>query len=45
MNRAVQTSLSDVNLVLFVVDGTNWTADDERWCSLSCKSQLPSRAV
>ncbi len=29
MNRAASSSLSDVNLVLFVVDGTHWTADDE----------------
>lgn len=29
MNRAASSSLSDVNLVFFVVDGTHWTADDE----------------
>ncbi len=29
MNRAASSSLSDVNLVLFIVDGTHWTADDE----------------
>ncbi|EMK6960255.1 GTPase Era [Vibrio cholerae] len=29
MNRAASSSLSDVNLVLFVVEGTHWTADDE----------------
>ncbi|MBD1565287.1 GTPase Era [Vibrio sp. S12_S33] len=29
MNRAASSSLSDVNLVLFLVDGTQWTADDE----------------
>ncbi|MGO2507941.1 MAG: GTPase Era [Vibrio hibernica] len=29
MNRAASSSLSDVNLVLFVVDGTQWTPDDE----------------
>lgn len=29
MNRAANSSLSDVNLVLFLVDGTQWTADDE----------------
>lgn len=29
MNRAANSSLSDVNLVLFVVDGTQWTPDDE----------------
>lgn len=29
MNRAASSSLSDVNLVLFVVEGTHWTPDDE----------------
>lgn len=29
MNRAANSSLSDVNLVLFLVDGTHWTEDDE----------------
>jgi GTP-binding protein Era len=29
MNRAASSSLSDVNLVLFLVDGTHWTEDDE----------------
>ncbi|EMP4394382.1 GTPase Era [Vibrio fluvialis] len=29
MNRAASSSLSDVNLVFFVVEGTHWTADDE----------------
>ncbi|MGY5585102.1 GTPase Era [Vibrio cincinnatiensis] len=29
MNRAASSSLSDVNLVLFVVEGTHWTADDD----------------
>ncbi|HAS63422.1 MAG TPA: GTPase Era [Vibrio sp.] len=29
MNRAASSSLSDVNLVFFVVDGTHWTNDDE----------------
>jgi GTPase len=29
MNRAASSSLSDVNLVLFLVDGTHWTPDDE----------------
>ncbi|RJX70499.1 GTPase Era [Vibrio sinensis] len=29
MNRAASSSLSDVNLVFFLVDGTHWTADDE----------------
>ncbi|WP_127958861.1 GTPase Era [Serratia microhaemolytica] len=29
MNRAASSSLSDVELVIFVVEGTHWTADDE----------------
>ncbi len=29
MNRAANSSLSDVNLVFFLVDGTHWTSDDE----------------
>ena len=29
MNRAASSSLGDVELVFFVVEGTNWTADDE----------------
>ncbi len=29
MNRAASSSLSDVNLVFFLVDGTHWTEDDE----------------
>ncbi|GLS82515.1 GTPase Era [Paraferrimonas haliotis] len=29
MNRAAASSIGDVEMVLFVVDGMNWTADDE----------------
>jgi GTP-binding protein Era len=29
MNRAATSSLGDVEMVVFVVDGTQWTADDE----------------
>lgn len=29
MNRAASSSIGDVELVIFVVEGTNWTADDE----------------
>ncbi|HCR3561756.1 TPA: GTPase Era [Proteus mirabilis] len=29
MNRAVSSSIGDVELVIFVVEGTNWTPDDE----------------
>lgn len=29
MNRSASSSLSDVSMVIFVVDGTHWNADDE----------------
>lgn len=29
MNRAATSSIGDVELIIFVVEGTNWTADDE----------------
>lgn len=29
MNRAASSSIGDVELVIFVVEGTNWTSDDE----------------
>lgn len=29
MNRAAASSLADVAMVIFVVDGMTWTADDE----------------
>lgn len=29
MNRAASSSIGDVELVIFVIEGTNWTADDE----------------
>jgi GTP-binding protein Era len=29
MNRAASSSLGDVSMVIFVVDGTRWTADDD----------------
>jgi GTP-binding protein Era len=29
MNRAASSSMGDVELVIFVVEGTHWTADDE----------------
>lgn len=29
MNRAAKSSIGDVDMVLFVVDGMNWTPDDE----------------
>ncbi|MCL9773459.1 GTPase Era [Vibrio methylphosphonaticus] len=41
MNRAANSSLSDVNLVLFLVDGTQWTADDEMVLNKLRKSDFP----
>ncbi|NLS12841.1 GTPase Era [Vibrio sp. SM6] len=41
MNRAASSSLSDVNLVLFLVDGTHWTADDEMVLTKLQKSNFP----
>ncbi|EAR54739.1 MULTISPECIES: GTPase Era [Photobacterium] len=42
MNRAASSSLTDVELVLFLVDGTMWTADDEMVLNKLAKSQLPT---
>ncbi|NOI21801.1 GTPase Era [Vibrio mediterranei] len=41
MNRAANSSLSDVNLVLFLVDGTHWTDDDEMVLNKLRKSDFP----
>lgn len=41
MNRAANSSLSDVNLVFFLVDGTHWTDDDEMVLTKLSKSQFP----
>ncbi|WP_425666076.1 GTPase Era [Vibrio tubiashii] len=41
MNRAANSSLSDVNLVFFLVDGTHWTADDEMVLTKLQKSNFP----
>ncbi|KHT62422.1 GTPase Era [Photobacterium gaetbulicola] len=42
MNRAASSSLTDVELVLFLVDGTLWTKDDEMVLNKLAKSQLPT---
>ncbi|MGF1763111.1 GTPase Era [Aliivibrio kagoshimensis] len=42
MNRAANSSLSDVNLVLFMVDGTHWTADDEMVLNKLRKAEFPT---
>jgi GTP-binding protein Era len=41
MNRAANSSLSDVNLVLFIVEGTHWTADDEMVLTKLAKADFP----
>ncbi|MDB1124873.1 GTPase Era [Vibrio algarum] len=41
MNRAANSSLSDVNLVLFLVDGTHWTSDDEMVLNKLKKANFP----
>ncbi|MDD1791886.1 GTPase Era [Enterovibrio makurazakiensis] len=41
MNRAAASSLTDVELVLFLVDGTHWTDDDEMVLNKLKKSELP----
>ncbi|CAH0541392.1 GTPase Era [Vibrio marisflavi] len=41
MNRAANSSLSDVNLVFFLVDGTQWTKDDEMVLNKLSKSNFP----
>ncbi|WP_070970404.1 GTPase Era [Vibrio sonorensis] len=41
MNRAANSSLSDVNLVFFLVDGTQWTKDDEMVLTKLQKSNFP----
>ena len=40
MNRAASSSLTDVELVLFLVDGTMWTKDDEMVLNKLAKSGL-----
>jgi len=41
MNRAANSSLSDVNLVFFLVDGTHWTNDDEMVLTKLQKANFP----
>ncbi|SHO57124.1 GTPase Era [Vibrio quintilis] len=41
MNRAASSSLSDVNLVLFLVEGTHWTKDDEMVLNKLKKANFP----
>ena len=41
MNRAATSSLGEVSLILFVVEGTRWTSDDELVLSRVQQSGLP----
>lgn len=41
MNRAASSSLADVGLVLFVVEGTHWTDDDQLVLQKIKESKLP----
>jgi GTP-binding protein Era len=49
MNRAASSSIGNVELVIFVVEGTNWTADDEmvlnKLSSLKCPVLLAINKV
>ncbi|CAK9885653.1 MAG: GTPase Era [Candidatus Erwinia impunctatus] len=41
MNRAASSSIGDVELVIFVVEGTRWTADDEMVVNKLKESRVP----
>lgn len=41
MNRAASSSLGDVELILFVVEGTHWTPDDDMILTKLKKSRVP----
>ena len=41
MNRAASSSLAEVGLVLFVIEGTRWNSDDEMVLSKVKESGLP----
>ena len=41
MNRAASSSIGDVELVLFVVEGTKWTADDDMVLEKLQQAQRP----
>ncbi|OFC69543.1 GTPase Era [Alteromonas confluentis] len=45
MNRAASSSLAEVGLVLFVVEGTRWTEDDEMVLTKVKNSRLPCYLV
>ncbi len=39
MNRAASSSIGDVELVIFVVEGTRWTPDDENGLEQAARRQ------
>ena len=41
MNRAASSSIGDVELVIFVVEGTRWTADDEMVLNKLKENKVP----
>ncbi|WP_261639934.1 GTPase Era [Erwinia mallotivora] len=45
MNRAASSSIGDVELVIFVVEGTRWTADDEMVLSKLKDNKVPVMLV
>lgn len=45
MNRAASSSINDVELVIFVVEGTHWTTDDEMVLNKLKAQNLPTLLV
>ena len=45
MNRAAESSIGDVELIFFVVDGTRWTEDDDMVLSKIQKVNIPTILV
>ncbi|WP_105254899.1 GTPase Era [Pseudoalteromonas sp. T1lg75] len=41
MNRAASSSIGDVELIIFVVEGTHWTNDDEMVLNKVCAGKTP----
>lgn len=41
MNKAAKSALSDVDLIVFVVDVTRWTEEDDYVCSLLATARVP----
>lgn len=41
MNRAASSSIGDVELIIFVVEGTHWTDDDEMVVKQAARPKMP----